>query len=274
MVHDLSDAQTQLEREDSYFQTVEELCDIARQVFARHDFAIVGVSKKADRSPVTIVDQQVEIALREHLARKHPGDSIRGEEFGVDDETKAGTRARWILDPLDGTRAYATGSPMWGTLIGVLWDGEPWLGAIDLPAMNRRMIAGQVRAYCSYAEMKTSGCTAVDEARLCTTMPDKFTEAQRTSYRKLADAVSVYRYSGDCANYAGLVAGHCDLVVESGLSPHDYLPMVPLIERAGGIITDWDGRPLSESSAGHVLAGATPQLHALAKQILLGNSSC
>ncbi|NIF87293.1 inositol monophosphatase family protein [Burkholderia sp. Cy-637] len=257
----------------AYRQTIERMCALARGLALRALERPVGFERKADASPVTALDREIELALRELVRRRHPRDAILGEEFGEQIGEACGpsaglpadasAAARWIIDPLDGTRAFATGSPLWGTLIGVLRDGRPWLGAIELPALDQRLCSWQASAWASprrIGEIRLAG--------MATTTPDKFTPRQGAAFQRLREHVGTHRYGGDCFNYAALVAGRCDLVVEAGLAAHDYLPIVPLVEAAGGRITDWQGRELSERSAGDVVAAADPLLHRAVLDIL------
>jgi myo-inositol-1(or 4)-monophosphatase len=248
--------------QDYYLESVEKLCELARSLALEVCGQTFEVVQKADTSPVTEFDRRVELALRSFIKERHPGDSIRGEECGPVDGSPDSMR-KWILDPVDGTRAFVTGSPLWGTLIGVLHDGVPWIGAIELPVLGERIICTN-----GFPSAAQTGAEALCLARLCTTTPDKFTACQRESYTRLVESVAVHRYGGDCFNYASLAGGRCDLVVEAGLAPHDFLPIVPVIESAGGKITDWQGRALTEHSDGTVLAAANAALHFDALRIL------
>lgn len=226
-------------------------------------------TRKGDRSPVTELDRKIELALRACIKLRHPVDSIIGEEFGVLEGERGNSSIRtWVLDPLDGTKAFVTGSPLWGALIGVLNEGTPWLGAIEMPVLRRRLLSFDTELSGQEALIRTSTCSDLAAARLCVTTPDKFTPGERDGFVRLASSVAVHRYGGDCFNYAALATGLCDLVAEAGLAPHDFLPIVPVVENAGGIMTDWDGRALTENSAGHVLAASTPTLHSRALQKL------
>jgi inositol-phosphate phosphatase/L-galactose 1-phosphate phosphatase/histidinol-phosphatase len=254
-----------------YRQTVRQLCDQARMVCSAHPDRLFQIVRKEDESPVTELDRQIELALRATIQSRHPDDSIIGEEFALwEGAPDHPSDRKWVIDPLDGTKAFVTGSPLWGTLIGVLHDGRPWLGAIEMPALGRRFFApGGRRTGPGEERLGTSACSALAAVRLCTTNPDKFTPLQGQGFRRLIKAVAVHRYGGDCFNYAALATGRCDLVVECGLAPHDFLPIVPIIENAGGIMTDWRGKELTENSAGDVVASSTAALHHQALRMLL-----
>ena len=259
--------------EQYYRDTVIELCDLARTLCGAVAHDTLAITRKGDASPVTELDKRIELALRSRIQVRHPLDSIVGEEFGVVDGLAHGvSNRRWVIDPLDGTRAFVTGSPLWGTLVGVLCDGVPWLGAIDMPALGQRMIASSTDA-ATHVESAAGTAVPLSAARMCTTTPDKFTPDQHAVYARLVARVAVHRYGGDCFNYAALASGRCDLVVESGLAPHDFLPIVPIVEAAGGRMTDWRGRRLTERSAGDVVAASSGALHASVMALLAGSNA-
>ncbi|WP_260432497.1 inositol monophosphatase family protein [Burkholderia sp. Bp9140] len=259
-------SQPDTDSRSDYLETVSELCVLARSFAKEAADRRFDVVQKADRSPVTDFDKTLERALRSRIRDRHPDDAIVGEEYGASIGSST-SRRRWILDPLDGTRAFVTGSPLWGTLIGVLHDGIPWIGAVELPMLGDRIIAATDSLHSPSGSARPR-VESLCVARLCTTTPDKFTARQSESYKALVRSVSVHRYGGDCFNYVALARGQCDLVVEAGLAPHDYLPIVPVIESAGGRITDWHGRDLTESSDGTVLAASGDALHFDALRLL------
>ncbi|GAA4352121.1 histidinol-phosphatase [Variovorax defluvii] len=224
------------------------------------------VIAKADESPVTLADRAAETAMREILAAQRPGDGIYGEEHGA-----VGVEAAfvWVLDPIDGTRSFITGSPLWGTLIGLLRGGRVELGIVDMPVLGERWV-GQagLGAHRNGRPVRVSACASVEAARIFTTSPDIFGPADWEAFDRLSRRCAMRRFGGDCYSYAQLAGGTIDLVVESGLQPYDYLGPAGLIEAAGGVITDWAGRPLGLDSDGRVVAAATPALHQQALEIL------
>jgi histidinol-phosphatase len=249
---------------DRFLATAHALADGARAESMRWFRAPIAVDFKADRSPVTQADRAVESMLRARLAEWWPEHAIAGEEFGGE---TTGAEFVWVIDPIDGTKSYVSGLPLWGTLIGLLHLGTPVLGLVDSPATAERWIAtpsagawyqrtGFLPRRCS-----TSGCTDLGAARLCLPSPDEFGAGDARRIRQLTERAALCRYGGDCYAYAMLAAGHIDLIVESGLEAHDYLPLVPVVEQAGGAITDWSGMPLTSGSSGDVLASATRGLH-------------
>lgn len=253
----------QLAAFSSFAQTLaDQVRPLSRQWF-RHPLM---VETKADESPVTRADREVEQALREAIARQYPDHGIFGEEYGA---SHAEAEWVWSLDPIDGTRAFISGNPLWGTLLGLLHRGCPVLGLIDIPMTSERWLgAAGSPARLNGEPCRTRQCTELDQAILYATSPDIFEGADLAAFDALARSVRMRRYGGDCYSYGLLASGHVDLVVEAGLQPYDYLALMPVIEGAGGVITDWSGQPLGLASQGRVIAAATPQLHREAMRML------
>ncbi|KWT94208.1 MULTISPECIES: histidinol-phosphatase [unclassified Variovorax] len=224
------------------------------------------VIAKADESPVTMADRAAEAAMREILGAQRPADGIFGEEHGLERVDAADV---WVLDPIDGTRSFITGSPLWGTLIGLVRGGRVELGMVDMPVLGERWV-GQagLGAQRNGQPVRVSACGSVEAARIFTTSPDIFAPADWEAFDRLSRRCAMRRFGGDCYSYAQLAGGSIDLVVETGLQPYDYLAPAGLIEAAGGVITDWEGRPLGLASNGRVVAAATPALHREALAIL------
>ena len=224
------------------------------------------VITKADESPVTLADRAAETAMRAVLAAQAPADGIYGEEHG---QERLDAARVWVLDPIDGTRSFITGSPLWGTLIGVLQGSRVVLGMIDMPVLKERWIGQSGKGATRNGQpVRASGCTEVAKARIVTTSPDIFAPADWQAFDRLSRQCAMRRFGGDCYGYAQLAGGTIDLVVETGLQPYDYLGPAGLIEAAGGVITDWQGQPLGLTSDGRVIAAATPELHGQAMAIL------
>jgi inositol-phosphate phosphatase/L-galactose 1-phosphate phosphatase/histidinol-phosphatase len=240
----------QLAEYSSFAQTLADRVRPLSRKWFRHPLSI---DTKADESPVTQADREVEAALREAIAQHYPQHGIFGEEFGA---LHTEAELVWSLDPIDGTRAFISGNPLWGTLLALLHRGRPVLGLIDIPMLQERWIgAADSPARLNGEICQASACTELRNAILYATSPDIFAARMR-------------RYGGDCYSYGLLASGHVDLVVEAGLQPYDYLALMPVIEGAGGVITDWSGQPLSLESQGRVVAAATPQLHRQAMRVL------
>lgn len=214
----------------------------------------VAADLKDDASPVTIADRSAEQAMRAVLSQRHPDHGILGEEFGLD---RPGARYRWVLDPVDGTRAFITGRPLFGTLVALMDRDVPVLGVIDQPITGERWVgvAGQpTRFQGAYGRAGCRPCPSLADAELSCTSPDIFSEAQAVRWRRLAKAVRRTSWGGDCYAYGLLALGAIDVIAESGLKPWDWAALVPIIEGAGGCITDWQGRALHPDGDGTVLA--------------------
>jgi histidinol phosphatase-like enzyme (inositol monophosphatase family) len=245
-----------------------ELADAAGQVVRRYFRTPVGVDVKPDQSPVTIADRETEAAMRDLIARRRPQDGIYGEEHG---QERTDAEFVWVLDPIDGTRAFITGMPIFGVLIGLLRQGKPVLGIIDQPILKERWlgIQGQGTTLNGQA-LATRSCPALDKAFLYSTAPDMFKGADAASYARLRDTVRQPRFGGDCYAYGLLALGLADLVVEASLQPYDYCAVVPVVEGAGGVMTDWRGAPLGLHSDGRVAAAGDRACHAQALALLGG----
>jgi len=193
------------------------------------------------------------------VRESHPDHGFIGEEFGHD--AGAGEFA-WIVDPIDGTKQFITGVPLFGTLIGLLQNGRPILGVADIPAMHERWIGVQGRQTLLDGNVcQTSRITQIAEATIYTTSPDIFAPEQWTVFDSLSQRCRFRRYGLDCYAYTLLSAGHADIVMEAGLHPFDILPLVPIIEGAGGRLTDWEGYALTLDHCERALAVANDALH-------------
>lgn len=258
---------------ESFQRFIDKVCDDARAVAVRYFNAPPSMERKADLSPVTQADRDIEMLIVDAIGATFPEHDIIGEEFG--ERAAAGApgqagRFTWIVDPIDGTGSFAIGNPLFGTLIGLLRDDAPWMGVIDMPILRERLTGGPAGALRNGASISTSDCSALAAARLCTTSPEIFDSREAKAFDRIASVAVLRRYGGDCYNYALLAMGRVDLVVEAGLQPYDYLPLVPIIEAAGGVVTDWQGGPLQRHSSGQVVAAANAVLHREAIELLNG----
>jgi histidinol phosphatase-like enzyme (inositol monophosphatase family) len=247
----------------------EEAAEAARPETLRH-FRAAGLeaeSKRADFDPVTVADRAAEQAIREVIARRRPDDGILGEEFA---EVAGTSGLTWVVDPIDGTRAYLSGTPTWGVLVAVSDATGPLFGVIDQPYIGERFVGGFGEAAClgprGRAALKTRAPRPLGEAFLFTTFPEVGTLEDRDAFRRVADRVRLTRYGMDCYAYALLAAGQIDLVIEAGLQPYDVHAPIAVIEAAGGIVTDWTGGPAH--GGGRVLAAANAAIHAEALALL------
>ena len=217
---------------------------------------------KADKSPVTEADRAAEAAIRAILERERPDDGIIGEEHG---SVRTDAERVWILDPIDGTRSFIAGRPIFGTLIALTQSGWPTIGIIDQPIARERWagMSGQSTTF-NGKPVRTRACRGLEGAGIATTSPHLFADGDVPHYMALVAAVSGGAprqgpvYGGDCYNYGLLASGFLDIVIESGLQSYDFAALVPVVEGAGGVMCDWNGDPLTSTSEGHVLALGDP----------------
>ena len=221
--------------------------------------APLAVAQKADDSPVTIADREAEQAMRRVIAAHFPEDGILGEEFGRERE---GADRVWVLDPIDGTRAFVTGRPLFGTLIGVLEEVRPVLGVIDQPITGERWLgmAGEALRFQGPFGGRPGcrPCRVLAEAELSATSPTMFTEDQSERFARLAHAVRRVSWGGDCYAYGLLALGLIDMIAEADLKLWDWAALAPVIESAGGVVSDWQGGTLAEGGDGTLLAVGDP----------------
>lgn len=218
------------------------------------------VETKEDFSPVTAADKEAEAAIRRLLAEYRPDDGVIGEEYGDD---RPDAERVWVLDPIDGTRAFVAGRPLFGTLIGLLEQGKPVLGVIDQCIIRDRWIAGPDQpTLFNGSRVHVRPCAEMARARIGTTSPHAFAANDLARFERVRGAALDTLYGGDCHNYGLVAAGHLDAVVESGLKIHDWAALVPIVTGAGGVMSDWQGRPLDQASDGAVIAAGDPELAA------------
>lgn len=250
--------------------TAHELADVARvatlSYFRSRDLA--AETKEITRfDPVTAADRLSEERMREVLARRRPEDGILGEEFGA----RAGTSGlTWVLDPIDGTRGYLSGTPTWGVLISVRDAERVLYGIIDQPYIGERFEGGLGRALTKgpmgEAQLGVRAARPLAQSILFSTFPEVGTPEEGAAFRRVASGAKLVRYGTDCYAYALIAAGQIDLVIEAGLQAYDVQAPIAVIEAAGGIVTDWQGRPALDG--GQILAAASRELHAEAMELL------
>jgi histidinol phosphatase-like enzyme (inositol monophosphatase family) len=252
--------------------TAHELSDVARvatlSYFRTQD--LVAETKEAARfDPVTAADRLSEERMREVLARRRPQDGILGEEFGP---SAGSSGLTWVLDPIDGTRGYLSGTPTWGVLISVRDLHGPLYGIIDQPYIGERFEGGLGRSLMKgplgETSLRVRSPRPLSQSILFTTFPEVGTADEGTAFKRVATKAKLVRYGTDCYAYALIAAGQIDLVIEAGLQPYDVQAPVAVIEAAGGIVTDWQGRPVYDG--GQVLAAASREIHAEAMELLNG----
>lgn len=262
------------ELETELMETAEALADAAGKVilpyFRQQGLATENKADGAGFDPVTAADRAAERAMREVLAQKRPNDAVLGEEYGV---SLGDSGLTWVLDPIDGTRGFLSGTPTWGVLIAVRDASGPLYGVIDQPYTGERFRGGLGRADFAGPHgggalgTRTTAC--MDEAILFTTFPEVGTPEDRAGFERVAAKARLVRYGMDCYAYALVAAGQIDLVIEAGLQSYDILAPIAVIEAAGGIVTNWEGGPVHDG--GRAVAAATPELHAAALDLLRAN---
>ena len=255
----------------SLLATAHALADRAGAVIMPHFRTEQAVDHKGGGlfDPVTAADRNAEAAIREKIAEAFPAHGIRGEEFGA---TAGRTDYCWVIDPIDGTRSFILGLPIWGTLIGLTRAEVPLLGVMDQPFTGERFWSGEREAFFrrdgNTKTIRTRACADLGQALLATTSTDYFTPEDDKRFAALTDAVRLRRFGGDCYNYCLLAMGHIDLVAEAGLQAHDIVPLIPIVERAGGVVTTWEGG--DPRSGGRILASGDKRLHEAAVALLSG----
>jgi inositol-phosphate phosphatase / L-galactose 1-phosphate phosphatase / histidinol-phosphatase len=247
----------------------ERAANLSRPILRRYFRADLDVIRKGDESPVTRADREVETALRQLLNREVPDHGIIGEEHGSE---RADADFVWILDPLDGTRAFVVGKPTFGTLIALAYKGEPILGVIDMPLLGERWVGAVGRpTTLNGRPAKTRSCESLGQAWINTTSPEMFTGHRETAFRQVREASAGCNYGGDCYGYALVASGHLDMTIEAGMQTYDFMALAPVIKGAGGIITDWAGQSLGLDSDGSVLATGDARVHAETVALLSRN---
>lgn len=229
----------------------------------------VANKKEAGFDPVTEADREAEKAIKALILDEFPDHGILGEEHGIEN---AGSRYVWIIDPIDGTRAFISGLPVWGTLVGLTVDGDAVAGLMSQPFTGELYYATEAAAHYEGPGgpriLATRPTTRLEDATLFTTTPALYAGDKRSRYDRLEGAVRLARYGTDCYAFAMVAAGHADIVADPGLQPYDIAGLIPIIERAGGVVTTFDGGPAE--AGGDILAAATPELHSAAMEILKG----
>lgn len=245
------------------------LADAARPIAARYFRTPVTVDDKADQSPVTIADREAETAMRTLLDNRVPQHGVFGEEHGA---VRTDAEFVWVLDPIDGTKSFISGMPAWGTLIALTRNGNPVYGMMHQPFTRERFTgdcaAARYRGPAGERQLHVRRCETVSDAILMTTSPLLMDDAERTAFQRVEKAARLSRYGGDCYAYCMLAAGHVDLVIECQLKPYDVIPLIPIVEGAGGVMTTWDGQPAK--NGGCIVAAGDKRVHAEAMKLLNG----
>lgn len=242
------------------------LADASGAIAMRHFRRNPAVEIKPDGSPVTVADKQAELAIRRLVAENYPGHGVVGEEH---EDERTGSDHVWVIDPIDGTKSFIAGRPQFGTLIALLFQGEPVLGVIDHPALGERWIGAAGRpTTLNGMPVTTRRCASLADAILLTSSPHYYAGAAATAYERMRREARFVLYGSECHAYALVASGYSDIVTEAGMDPFDYLAAVPVIAGAGGIMSDWQGRPLGLDSGDQVLAVGDPRLQERALELL------
>ncbi len=243
----------------SIADTAKEITHIAAETAMQYYRGALEIDLKSDESPVTVADKQIEMEVRDLLAIRYPSHAILGEEFGSGDLSVDHV---WVIDPIDGTRSFISGHPLFGFLLAHLINGIPSLGIISMPALNEIYIGSRGEgATLNGQSIKVSEKQSLSDSILSLNEGEKLFANEPEVFSRLMNAGHTRRFGYDCYPHALLASGHIDVVIDYGLQPFDFLPLMAVIEAAGGIITDWGGNALDFNSDGRVVSAATIELH-------------
>ncbi len=253
---------------DAFLALAAELADAAAAAIRPYFRRPLTIDDKADLTPVTVADRAAEQAMRRLIESRFPDHGIIGEEFG---RVREDAELVWVLDPIDGTKSFISGVPLFGTLISLTRGGHPILGIIDQPISGERWVGAAGRpSTLNGAAIRCRDCAGLGGATLFATTPDMFRGPDAASFARVSKAAKLVRFGADCYAYGLLAAGFVDLVVEASLKPYDFCAMIPIVEGAGGIATDWRGEKLGLGSDGRVLVAGDRRAHAAARGLLDG----
>ena len=245
-----------------------ELADAAGRAIRPYFRQPLSVDDKPDLSPVTAADRAAELAMRNLIERHFPEHGIVGEEFG---RVREDAEFVWVLDPIDGTKSFISGVPLFGTLIALTGNGQPVLGIIDQPISGERWVGAAGRpTTLNGAAIRCRPCAGLSAATLFATTPEMFLGSDAAAFARISGAVKLTRFGADCYAYGLVAAGFVDLVIEASLKPHDFCAMLPIVEGAGGVATDWRGARLGLASDGRVVVAGDHRAHAAALALLAG----
>jgi inositol-phosphate phosphatase/L-galactose 1-phosphate phosphatase/histidinol-phosphatase len=252
-----------------FIALAERLADAAGAAIRPHFREPITVDSKADSSPVTIADREAEKAMRAIINETFPDHGIVGEEFG---EERADADYVWVLDPVDGTKAFISGEPTFVTLIALVRNGTPILGVIDQPITNERWTgAAGSPTTLNGKPVKSRPCPHMERAILMTSGPEWFKGDIGAAFGRLHEATAFCRYSADGYAYALVATGFVDITIETGLQTYDYCALVPVVEGAGGVITTWDGSPVILKGMQNIIASGDAAAHRKALDLLAGS---
>ncbi len=255
---------------EEFITLAEQLASAAGEVARGYFRTTLEVHDKPDDTPVTRADREAEARVREIIAAAQPAHGIVGEEG---ESLRSGAEFVWVLDPIDGTKRFISGNPMFGTLVALAQDGTPILGVIDMPMLGERWTgaAGRPTVMQDRAgarEVRVRPCAALAEAVLTASSPHMFAEQEFPAFERVRRAAKMVLYGGDCFNYGALASGYTDLAVEADMDTYDFMALVPVVQGAGGVMTDWEGAPLGLASDGRLIAAGDQRVHEAALGLL------
>jgi len=245
---------------DEHIRVAIQAADAAREITLKYFRQPLEIVQKLDDSPVTIADRETERLIRDILESAFPDYGFYGEETGQSNLNKNWT---WVVDPIDGTASFSTGKPTFGTLIALCYQGKPQLGIIDHAALDDRWIGvkGRATTYNGKPVKANPNNTSLASATAYTTTPRMYTDETLPRYHALADQCKFTIFGADCLAYGLVACGFTDLIIEADLKPYDFMAVAPVIEGAGGVISDWEGKELTLATGDQILAAANPSLH-------------
>jgi len=245
----------------------DKLADASGDILRKGFHGALNIETKADSTPVTQIDREVESRLKAMIEQVYPSHGIIGEEFG---NTHGNSPYQWVIDPIDGTKAFIAGYLTFTTLIALLHNGKPIIGIIDQPILKQRWaaISGQQTLLNSTPLPLLSNKKTLKQASIATTSTGYFSDGQAEKIKKLKENCANLILGGDAYAYAMLASGKLDIVIDVAMKPYDYCALAPVIEGVGGVITDWSGKPLSLHSDGSVISAASKELHVACLEIL------
>jgi inositol-phosphate phosphatase / L-galactose 1-phosphate phosphatase / histidinol-phosphatase len=253
---------------DTFLALALHLADAAGEVIRPYFRKPLAISDKPDLTPVTVADRAAEAAMRALIEARFPDHGIVGEEFG---RVREDAEFVWTLDPIDGTKSFISGVPLFGTLIALALDGRSILGVIDQPILRERWVGAVGRpTTLNGAAIQCRACPTLAAATLFATTPDMFKGEDAASFARVSAAIKLTRFGADCYAYGLVATGFVDLVLEASLKPYDFCAMVPIVEGAGGVATDWRGGSLHLASDGRILVAGDRRVHGAALALLGG----
>ena len=254
---------------DNMIKHALEITAAASEIPRRYFRTVFDIDHKQDESPVTIADRETEKFIRDALQQRYPDHAIFGEEFGR--ETGA-SNYEWVIDPIDGTRSFVTGVPLYGMLLALLDSGAPRFGIVRMPELNEVYLGDGSRSTRNGSELlRVSRVSRLDEAVIYLNEGEKIMLEHPRLFERFCRSGRIRRLGYDCYPHMLLAEGRVDLVIDFDLKPYDYFALLPVIEGAGGLISDWQGLPLDLQSDGAVISAATPELQREALRLIAGS---